>query len=78
MDYTINYIDKIVGYKTWSDKKKTDTLLFIDCRLHTELGIESTKKEKQQVQVNSRKIYTAIKKVNPRMGSDFLRLMDKE
>lgn len=78
MDYTIKDIDKILSYKTWSDKEKTDALLFIDCKLYTNLGIDSTKKEKQQVKVNSRKIYTAIKKINPTMGSEFLRLMDKE
>jgi hypothetical protein len=78
MDYTVESINKIVEYKTWSNKKKLDKLLFMDCRLYTNLGTDSTSKEKEEVRKTSRRIYNAIKKVNPRMGEDFLRLMDKK
>ena len=34
---------KIVGYKTWTDKKKVDALLEIDANAYTNLGTDSTK-----------------------------------
>ena len=63
MDYTVESINKIVEYKTWSNKKKLDKLLFMDCRLYTNLGTDSTSKEKEEVRKISRRIYNAIKKV---------------
>ena len=47
MDYNVEDIDKILNFKTWSDNKKIDTLLFIDCTLYTNLGKESTQTERQ-------------------------------
>ena len=35
---------KIVGYKTWSDKKKIDAMLEIDSNNYTNLGKESLQK----------------------------------
>jgi len=77
MGYTILDIDKIISFKTWTDKQKVDELLRMDCNIYCNLGIDSTKKEKEEATKNSRKLYTAIKKVNPQLGGDFLRLMDK-
>ena len=74
--YKVDDIDKIMGFVSWSDKKKLDTLLHIDCNLYCNLGTDSTQKEKDEVRRNSRKIYNAIKKIYPQLGSDFLRLMD--
>ena len=45
MDYTINDIDKILEFKTWSDRRKIDELLRMDCEMYTNLGIDSTKKK---------------------------------
>ena len=76
MDYTINDIDKIIEFKTWSDRKKIDELLRMDCEMYTNLGINSTKKEKSEVTKNSRRIYKAIKTIDQKMGQTFLLAMD--
>lgn len=78
MEYSENNIDKILSYKTWNTSRKLDALLEMDCIQYTNLGIDSSKKEKEQVKRNSRKIYKAIKTLNKRMGSEFLMAMDKE
>lgn len=77
MDYSISDIEKVIDFKSWSVKKKTDELLRIDCNMYCNLGIESTVKEKSETRVNSRKIYLLIKKIDPEMGSLFLLQMDK-
>ena len=61
-------IRKIVNYKTWSVKRKTDTLLEMDAEMYTNLGKESTKAEKKNVKAMSRKIYKAISLINPLDG----------
>lgn len=59
---------KIKSYKTWSIKRKVDTLLEIDANAYTNLGKDSTKKEKKNVKRDSRKIYNAILEISPRDG----------
>ena len=61
-------IRKIQGYKTWSLKKKVDSLLEIDANMYTNLGIDSTKTEKKEVKAISRKIYKAISLISPLDG----------
>lgn len=78
MDFNINEIEKIVSYKTWNAKKKTDRLLEIDCSMYCNVGSDSTKSEKEEVRRNSRKIYNAIKKIDTTMGNLFLQAMDKD
>jgi len=78
MEYSDNNIDKILSYKTWKTRRKVDALLEMDCIQYTRLGIDSSKKEKEEVRKNSRKIYKAIKTLDNRMGSEFLMAMDKE
>ena len=58
-------IDKIVGYKTWSVKRKVDSLLEIDCNLYTNLGIDSTTSERKKVKALSKVIYKAISNISP-------------
>jgi hypothetical protein len=70
-------IDKILNYKTYTDKMRVDALLEIDCNNHTNLGSDSTKAEKLEVKKMSRQIYRAIKTVDPVWGERFLRTMDK-
>jgi hypothetical protein len=76
MVYTITDIDKVLGYKTWSDKKKQDELLRMDCNMYCNIGIDSTKAEKLEVRKVSRRIYTAIKTIDKNMGVLFLQTMD--
>jgi len=83
MSYNVNDIDKILGFKTWTDRQKVDALLKIDCFMYTELGIDcfmytelgadSLKKEIEEVHKKSRKIYQAIKSVNPEEAKILLR-----
>ena len=61
-------VKKIQGYKTWSLKKKVDSLLEIDAIMYTNLGIDSTKTEKKEVKAISRKIYKAISLISPLDG----------
>lgn len=58
-------IQKIKGYKTWSVKRKVDTLLKIDADAYTNLGTDSKVSEKKATRRNSRKIYTAIAEISP-------------
>jgi len=76
MVYTAKDIDKILGFRTWSDKKKTDELLRIDADMYCNLGSESTKADKERVKKQSRKIYEAIKKIDYLTGLSFLHVMD--
>jgi hypothetical protein len=76
MEYTLSDIEKIVEFKTWSNKKKVDELLRLDCNQYTTLGINSSKKEVEEVNKTSRKIYRLIKKVDKELGEKFLHLMD--
>lgn len=61
-------IRKIKSYKTWSIKRKVDTLLEMDANAYTNLGKDSTKTEKKNVKRDSRKIYNAILEISPRDG----------
>lgn len=70
-------VDKIVSYKSWSDKRKQDKLLEMDCSMYANLGTDSSKKDREDVKKASRKIYTAIKSINLNMGTLFLQTMDK-
>tara|TARA_R110000796_G_scaffold13268_5_gene43035 strand:- start:951 stop:1178 length:228 start_codon:yes stop_codon:yes gene_type:complete len=72
MIYTIDDIDKIIDFKTWSAQDKIDELLRIDCKQYTNLGIDSTKTEVELTKRNSRKIYRLIKSVDKEMGEYLL------
>lgn len=70
-------IDKILNYKTYTDKMRIDALLEIDCNNYTNLGSDSTKTEILEVKKQSRQIYRAIKSVDKSLGDMLLRAMDK-
>ena len=76
MEYKYQDIDKITSYKTWPGRKKIDALLFIDCDLYTQLGMDSSIKEKKETKLKSRKIYKAINKIDNSLGKLFLQSMD--
>tara|TARA_Y100000996_G_C22364867_1_gene578461 strand:+ start:262 stop:513 length:252 start_codon:yes stop_codon:yes gene_type:complete len=63
-----NKIKKVLSYKTWSVKKKVDSLLKLDHEMYMELGIDSSKKEVLETKKRSRKIYRAIMQVSPKDG----------
>lgn len=70
-------IEKILGYKSYSLKRKEDSLLELDCILYTNLGTESTDKERKSARQNSIKILKAIKDINWELGSSLLYAMDR-
>lgn len=63
---------KIVGYKTWSDKRKIDALLEIDANAYTNLGTDSTKTDRENTRRDSRFIYRAIKSIDETLGKELL------
>lgn len=73
MRYTIDDIEKIAAFKSWSTKRKIDTLLEIDADLYCNLGMESSKTEVEAVKVQSRKIYRLIKTLDEYSGKILLR-----
>ena len=75
--YTTSDINKILSYTSWSDKKKIDTLLHIDCTQYANLGTDSTIGEKKNVRTQSRNIYRAIKSIDESKGKLLLDFMDK-
>jgi CRISPR/Cas system CSM-associated protein Csm2 small subunit len=76
MEYNVEDIDKILNFKTWSNKKKIDTLLFIDCTLYTNLGKESTQTERQSTKIKSKRLYKAIGKIDASIGKQILNSLD--
>tara|TARA_R110000803_G_scaffold122082_1_gene190110 strand:- start:4880 stop:5113 length:234 start_codon:yes stop_codon:yes gene_type:complete len=69
---------KIVGYKTWTDKKKIDTMLEIDADQYCNLGIESLIKDRDLAKKNSRFIYRAIKSLDEQLGNLLYKSRDKK
>lgn len=65
-------MDSIVGYSTWSLKKKIDTLLHIDCIMYANLGTDSSKTERTETKRSSRVIYRAIRKLDEALGRSLL------
>jgi hypothetical protein len=56
--------------------ERTDALLKIDCDMYTNLGIDSTKAEKQQVKATSKQIYKYIKGIDEVSGNLLLKSLD--
>lgn len=73
MEYNYNDIEKVLGFTSWSDKKKIDQLFKIDSDLYTNLGSDSTDKERVSVERKSKRIYKEISKIDPVIGSELLR-----
>ena len=67
-DILDNQIRKVLNYKTWSVKKKVDSLLKMDHEMYMELGLDSTKKEVLETKKRSRRIYRAIMQISPKDG----------
>jgi len=76
MSYKYEDIDKILDFKSWSEKRKIDELLRIDCTMYTNLGIDSNKTEREDTKKRSRAIYRAISKIDKEVGKGLLYHMD--
>ena len=74
--YSKKQIDKTLSCVCITDKNKIDRLLKMDSTQYTNLGINSTKAEKETVRKNSRYIYKTIKKIDNALGESFLRHQD--
>lgn len=72
------FCEKILSYKTKTDKEKIDALLEFDTMFYTELGYGSPKKDKLQTKKSSRIVYRAIKSINESLGKSLLEHMDKD
>lgn len=78
MGYEYDDVEKIINFSTWSKRKKIDELFRIDSYMYTNLGTDSTKKEREDVRKKSRYIYRAIQKINPALAKDLIYHMDRE
>jgi len=72
MEYTYDDVEKVINFSSWSDKKKIDELFRIDCYMYTNLGIDSTDRERKAVERKSKYIYQAIKKIDPQLGEKLM------
>ncbi len=68
--------EKIATDFQLSIKQRTDALLKLDCEMYTNLGIDSLKKEKQEVKKNSKHIYKQIKGIDEVSGNMLLACLD--
>ena len=71
-----NLVNKVVGYKTYSDAEKVDKLLHQLAILWQNTGIDSTKGEIQDVRKKCRIIYRGIKEIDPELGKRLLNTQD--
>lgn len=78
MEYRYDDVDRIIEFTTWSTRKKIDELFRIDSYMYTNLGTDSTKKEREDVKKKSRHIYRAIHKINPDLAKDLIYHMDRQ
>jgi len=59
-----------------SIKERTDKLLFMDCDIYCNCGVDTTAAEKKEVKKTSRHIYEQLKGINEEMGTQFIRAID--
>lgn len=76
MRYTYEDIKTFMAYTSWTDKKKIDKLLEIDCSLYCSLGSDSKQYERDEVRRKSIDIYRTIKTLDRKLGDEFLLTMD--
>ena len=72
MEYKYEDVEKVLNFSSWNDKKKIDELFRIDCYMYTNLGTDSTEKERKDVERKSMYIYRAIKKIDPQLGDKLM------
>ena len=77
MDDIRRLADKIINDFNISVKDRTDELLELDAIQYTNLGLDSSKTEKNEVKANSKYIYKKIKDIDPETGKILITSMDK-
>jgi len=78
MKYTIDNFNDVLDDTTITDKEKIDNLLWIDANIYSNMGLDSTQKERDEAKKNSKKVYTCIKNIDNEIGEKFIRLIDKK
>jgi hypothetical protein len=73
MEYKYSDIEKILAFTTWTPKQKIDEMFRIDAFHRTNLGSDSTLKEKELVNKKAKRIYKEISRIDPVIGSELLR-----
>mgnify|MGYP000498022476 CR=1 FL=1 len=76
MEYLFENIEEVLE-KRWCNKCKIDYLLHVDAIMYSNLGADSTQRDRDRVKRKSRKIYNNIKKIDREIGERFLSSMDK-
>jgi hypothetical protein len=77
MDDIRRLADKIISDFNLTVKDRTDELLKLDAIQYTNLGLDSSKTEKNEVKANSKYIYKQIKEIDPESGKILITSMDK-
>ena len=77
MDDIRRLADKIINDFNITVKDRTDELLKLDAIQYTNLGLDSSKTEKNEVKANSKYIYKKIKDIDPETGKILITSMDK-
>jgi len=57
-------------------KERTDALLKLDCEMYTNLGSDSSAKDKKEVKSTSKYIYKSIKGIDETSGNLLLKSLD--
>lgn len=65
--------DKIMSFKSYTDKRKIDALLELNADQYCNLGTESSKAEWYEAGVTSRYLYRLIKSMDYSLGKSLLR-----
>ena len=60
----------------YGNSKEIDELLRTDCSLYANLGLDSTKTEREEVRKRSINIYRTIKTLDKELGDEFLLTMN--
>ena len=77
MGYQYDDVEKIINFSTWSKRKKIDELFRIDSYMYTNLGTDSTKKEREDVMRKSKYIYKAIQRIDQNLAKELIYHMDR-
>ena len=56
MEYSYEDVEKVINFSSWSDRKKIEELFRIDSYMYTNLGLDSLKKERDDVRAPRRHV----------------------